>query len=531
MSSSSEGIVISMVRPSAVAMMALAFALGLLFGVMLHMDLPGVSSPLHHHQQLSRHQRDVSISGYHPSSSSSSEEREEWGAMIDLGVDEPTEPYDDKEGIYSVKHDQQTKQYKSFDKAEQSVGQQKTQPRNPRIHRDQGGEALSSGSVAELASNPHRTIEQGEAPASHAQPRTAGETHPVHDGSPASTDKVKQKGSAQASQEKPAMTPEEREQVVALGGVVHGVTWTPEMEQLAPRAFTDEQVSSWRQEVSGARMVGMQEGCGRMQNRLLVLDTGARACARYRVNTDQIQGELYSFFLSRLLGLEQVPPPVVMRPDPQDGQWTTVDRELAKAAWSVDRPVLLTPWISQLTPTYIPKELRPDSRALTPSQPHKLLTNRSMEELGQLVQWSDLVVFDYLTANLDRVVNNMFNKQWNPTMMDSAAHNLERDPETGRLLFLDNESGLFHSYRLLDKYHHYHDKLLSALCIFRPDTVKAIKDLHQGQDVGTRLMNLVKMDEPLADLVPRLPDKNAAVLQQRIQDVYQQISHCEQIYS
>ena len=486
-----------MVRTSAVAMMAVAFALGVLFGLMLHMDLPGVSSPMHDalHQKLvlSRHERSVGAHEHYPRDQTV----DEWGAMIDLGEDEPRQPYDEED------HPQQVQDHK----LPALPATPTAEHRRPTVNSQGAGGVLDS--VREEPPTSHRTEDHGA----------------TNDSST-----VKQNTSTEDTN---VNTPssENAEQIASLGGVIHGITWTKEMEELSPHAFTDTEVSDWRDEVMKARMVGVEEGCGRMQNRLVVLETGTRACARYRVNTDQIQGELYSFYLSRLLGMEQVPPPVVVRPDPQDNQWSTVEREVAKAGWVSDRPVLLTPWISNLVPTHIPRELREDTRALTPALSHQLVINRTTEELGQLVQWSDLLVFDYLTANLDRVVNNMFNQQWNPSMMDNAAHNLERDPGTGRLLFLDNESGLFHSYRLLEKYHHYHDKLLSALCVFRGDMVKAIKDLHQAQDAGTRLMNLVRQSETLADLVPRLPDKNAAILQQRIADVYQQITRCERIYT
>jgi four-jointed box protein 1 len=137
-------------------------------------------------------------------------------------------------------------------------------------------------------------------------------------------------------------------------------------------------------------------------------------------------------------------------------------------------------------------------------------------------------VFDYLTANLDRVVNNMFNLQWNAAMMDSPAHNLERNSKTGNLVFLDNESGLFHSYRLLGRYSNYHDELLRSLCVFRKKTAAVVSRLHKSRDIGAVLQTTFERGEPLARHLPRIPFNNIQTLQSRIDAVYQQITHCQE---
>ncbi|XP_019061323.1 four-jointed box protein 1, partial [Fukomys damarensis] len=45
------------------------------------------------------------------------------------------------------------------------------------------------------------------------------------------------------------------------------------------------------------------------------------------------------------------------------------------------------------------------------------LANLSQAELVDLVQWTDLILFDYLTANFDRLVSNLFSLQWDPRVM------------------------------------------------------------------------------------------------------------------
>lgn len=157
---------------------------------------------------------------------------------------------------------------------------------------------------------------------------------------------------------------------------------------------------------------------------------------------------------------------------------------------------------------------------------------RTTSELVELAQWSDLIVFDYLTANLDRVVNNLYNLQWNPAMMDAPAHNLAREPNSGLLVFFDNESGLLHGYRLLGKYEAYHGALLGALCVFRRSTADAIKRLHNDKNVGHLLQARFDASEPeFRDFLPSLPDKSVKILNERIDRVYEQIEQCERQYS
>ena len=310
--------------------------------------------------------------------------------------------------------------------------------------------------------------------------------------------------------------------------IVEGVFWSTEVEAMAPDGFSDADVARWRDKTETARVASLDAGCGMMQNRHLVFDDATHACARYRINADQIQGDVFSFHLSRLLGIHHVPPSVLATTERRRHLWSGVDRQLVAAQWNPGRAFVLTPWVSALEPAFIPPELRRDNRTFHPTADSFL--NKTRGELTDLLQWSDLIIFDYLTANVDRVVNNMFNKQWNDHMMDGPAHNLERAAPSGLLVFLDNESGLFHSYRLLDKYAHYHDSLLGSLCVFRRDVAERVKTLYHDGNVGTKLVNLFEKQEPLHLQIPTIPLENMQILHRRLGDVHRQILKCQQTY-
>lgn len=311
--------------------------------------------------------------------------------------------------------------------------------------------------------------------------------------------------------------------------LVEGIYWSSDVEKTLPPGFTDENVTNWRKLVKESIVERVEEGCGRMQNRLLTLENDIHACCRYRQNSDQIQGEIFSFYLSRLLGLQNLAPSTLALIQLSSKRWKGVRHQLNDAQWSEEKPVVFTQFIKNLSPAYVPKQFRDPKRSLYPID--VILSSHSSLDIAELAQWSDLIIFDYLTANLDRMVNNLYNLQWNPSMMEAPAHNLVKDSSTGLLVFLDNESGLLHGYRLLDKYEQYHRMMLESLCVFRKSTVNAIKRLSREKNVGHLLKEMFYRSEPLlVDYLPMMPDKSIKILQHRIERVFDQIKKCESLY-
>ncbi|KAK4005628.1 extracellular serine/threonine protein kinase four-jointed [Daphnia magna] len=318
-----------------------------------------------------------------------------------------------------------------------------------------------------------------------------------------------------------------------LADAVKGIFWSRAVEDVLPTGFDEHNAKEWRDFSHQSPISRVEEGCGRMQNRLITFESGRQSCCRYRQNYDQIQGEIFSFYLSQLLGLRNLPPSSLGLVRPLDRQWINVQSSLSQAQWTDDRPVVYTQFLNDLEPAYIPVQFRGRDRHLNPSdvEHHKLEDKAGRDELITLAQWSDLLVLDYLTANLDRMVNNMYNMQWNPAMMDSPAHNLARDSRTGLLVFLDNESGLLHGYRLLDKYEVYHKSLLDSLCVFRRSTVDSLRQLQSNKNVGNLLRHMFETRDPsLLDFLPFLPEKSIKTLNYRIDQVLDQVAKCQSLY-
>ncbi|XP_013177145.1 PREDICTED: protein four-jointed [Papilio xuthus] len=351
------------------------------------------------------------------------------------------------------------------------------------------------------------------------------------------------------------------------------IYWGSEVENSMPQGYGENTAEIWERYVEQSEVIKMENGCGRMQNRLVTFKDGIQACVRYRQNTDQIQGEIFSFYVGRLLNLTNLAPSVVKVVDLKDKLWQSVAGDISNAQWNTNRAVVLTQYIPSLESATIPEIFKPSNRHLNKIDVLKMsikdndiedtskqiminklkakkdkypnkdieepfdhidmkLTKSTIQLFVELAQWSDLIIFDYLTANLDRIVNNLFNYQWNVNIMDGPAHNLARKMDSGLLLFLDNESGLLHGYRLLKKYNVYHSLMLDNLCVFRKRTVDSLKSLYE-QSVGVKLSEMFhqKNNAVIRDILPPLPEKNAKILHERIGKVLTQIEKCEQAFA
>lgn len=309
-----------------------------------------------------------------------------------------------------------------------------------------------------------------------------------------------------------------------------GIYWGTKVEQALPQGYNKNHHETWSQYVEKAVAVKLENGCGRMQNRLVTFQDGLQGCVRYRQNTDQIQGELFSFYLAQILHLPNLAPSAVSVVNLKTPLWQNLANEIAAAQWNSNRPIVLTQYISNLDPANIPPVFKPVERHLNKND---VLNMTSNDDLVELAQWSDLIIFDYLTANLDRIVNNLYNYQWNVNIMDAPAHNLAKKVDSDLLVFLDNESGLLHGYRLLKKYEIYHSLLLENLCIFRKQTADIIKTLKERGNVGVLLREMFeeRNSEKIKDVLPTLPDKSVKILNERIETVYNQIVKCESLFS
>lgn len=302
------------------------------------------------------------------------------------------------------------------------------------------------------------------------------------------------------------------------------ISWPSGIVEKCPRGFRIEEHLKWKKKVRHLDVLKIETGCGSMQNRLITFNDSTKACIRYRMNTDQIQGDIFSYYLGKLLGMEYIPPSTLHNID-HSGQWDRVKEGLISAKWSENKPFIVTKWVESLKSVYMPAIMKDFKSKL--QRENYQLDGKALGDVCDLMQWSDLIVFDYISANLDRVVNNLFNLKWNHKMLEKPIHNLEKSSETKQYVFIDNESGLFHGYRLLDSYDTYHESLLEQICIFRPSTIQAVKELYMKGSAGEMLQEIFMENEELHSYLPRMPQKNKDILQQRIEHVFKHMQKCQ----
>ncbi|KAL6474184.1 hypothetical protein MHYP_G00177450 [Metynnis hypsauchen] len=304
-----------------------------------------------------------------------------------------------------------------------------------------------------------------------------------------------------------------------------GVFWSRSLESRLPAGFSEDHARAWSLRARAERVLSLEPGCGRTSNQLATFSDGSRACVRYGINAEQVQGETLAYYLARLLGISNVPPLVLAQPSAE--QWAHVRKRVDGLQWAGRAVVSMTEWIANLSGTVTPTPLRPDGSGLRPSSD---FSNQTEADLLELAQWSDLVVFDYLTANFDRLVSNLFSLQWDSRVMERDTSNLLKAPH-GALVFIDNEAGLVHGYRVLDMWERYHSSVLRSVCIFRRRTAQRVAALHRYRDVRARLFELYRDSEPLAAQLGFLSEEHARILQDRVDRVYRHILHCKGKYS
>ncbi|XP_066148908.1 extracellular serine/threonine protein kinase four-jointed [Euwallacea fornicatus] len=321
--------------------------------------------------------------------------------------------------------------------------------------------------------------------------------------------------------------------------IEEGMFWGEKVEKALPEGYREKKHTIWSDYLNQAVAIRLENGCGRMQNRMVTFKDGLKGCVRYRQNTDQIQGELFSFYLAQILELPNLAPSAVSVVDLSSPLWSNLHNEIASAQWNSNRPIVLTQFISNLNSANIPAIFKPLERHLNKFDVLNMSRNSLLDDgdllksLVELAQWSDLIIFDYLTANLDRIVNNLYNYQWNVNIMDAPAHNLAKKTDSDLLVFLDNESGLLHGYRLLKKYEIYHSILLDNLCVFRRKTANIIRKLKTTRNIGSLLRDMFEKRNSAAvkEILPTLPDKSVKILNERIDRVHLQIAKCRATFS
>ncbi|XP_072182391.1 uncharacterized protein [Diadema setosum] len=202
-------------------------------------------------------------------------------------------------------------------------------------------------------------------------------------------------------------------------------------------------------------------------------------------------GELYCYHLARILGLRNVPTVVLSKVSFTDSssQWASVIDEVRNAGWTDNTMASFSQWVDGLGRTDLPEILFVNQRkTLTPSSPG--FADQNLTQLAELAQFSDLIVFDYITAHLDRMTirKNAVDHYNMDSLYKGEVHNLAKHESNGGLWFIDNENGIFNAYAVAygyknkDQMQGYIEEVLHSMCIFRRSTVSMVNKLAKMDD-------------------------------------------------
>lgn len=301
--------------------------------------------------------------------------------------------------------------------------------------------------------------------------------------------------------------------------IVDFLFWSDAVEDLVPKGVTAEDVVGLQEKIRVGRVSQIQKAqwnrCGRPKNQYIVFKDNSTFCARYRHPHDKlIHGEILSFYLSRMLGLDSVPVVMLSQVNSTSPQWR--GHNLTKTEWQQGTIIALIQWIHHLTykesqvtiPTVI---LDAYESGYAFNWTHPALRRMTAGQLQVLLQWSDLILFDYITGNYDRVASMQDGayEKGSSDIMREHIRNLRQNWQTRKMWLIDNESGLLDSYELMYnggesglRFINFHQRMLKSNCIFRRSTVGQIQQLADSDDPAYVLM---KHTEHYDSLYHKLP--------------------------
>ena len=134
-----------------------------------------------------------------------------------------------------------------------------------------------------------------------------------------------------------------------------------------------------------------------------------------------------------------------------------------------------------------------------------------------------------------------------PSILSEPIHNLAKDTTTGRLVLLDNESGLLDAYALLypsstlgppaqleaARFRSMQRALLHTTCVFRRTTLQQLFGLYRAGDAVEVLEDFLTSSEPLyRQLVEEVGEGKMAGFrehfQERLEEVWGWLKECQE---
>ncbi|XP_033751381.1 uncharacterized protein LOC117335474 [Pecten maximus] len=330
---------------------------------------------------------------------------------------------------------------------------------------------------------------------------------------------------------------------LTITDIVHdGIYWSPAVENLVPKGHTFQETLDYISSVREQRVEYLDppawDKCGRPKNGFVTLEDGRHMCARYREpHNKMVLGEVLSFYLSRLLGLDNVPAVVLSITNQTSPRWQTTN--YSRVDWKDGKVVALIQWIPNMDssrslvkiPQFILNKYEQKSVINRASLKNSNLTT---SQLSQLFQWGGMIIFDYLTGNYDRVASmqDAAYKEKKPSIISENIRNLRKSIKTSKLWLIDNESGLLDAYDLMyhngngyggEKFIKFHRDMLQTFCIFPRTIVESLVRLSMMLQPEDVLLEFARKHEPLIDVFQK--DSIFRLFQTRFKERVSEVSN------
>ncbi|CAB4066748.1 FJX1 [Lepeophtheirus salmonis] len=304
----------------------------------------------------------------------------------------------------------------------------------------------------------------------------------------------------------------------------NGLFWSPFIEAAVSPGLNDIETDIIMKKLREKRVSKALKPdwlhCGRDKNRYVIFEDGSEACSRNR-EPRFIQGEVMAFYLARFIGLRNTPAVVLSKLSSK--QWKSVDLEEPVIDGTPEITALIQ-WIPNLVKDIMPQSFE--------------LAEMSNEELSTLIQWGDMIIFDYLTGNFDRVASmqDAAVREKRPSILKETIHNLVRSTDTSSLWLIDNESAFLSGYSLMyeeekgERFLDFHAKALGSLCVFRRRTIERLEFLEkQTLNPAELLLGFINKREPLFKELPpiQLDSLFSAKFKERIFEVMEWFRYCK----
>ena len=228
----------------------------------------------------------------------------------------------------------------------------------------------------------------------------------------------------------------------------------------------------------------------------------------------QLQAELFSFYLNAYLGLWNVPPVTLSCVNAMRRPWSDIlfDTEILPPE---EVCVMAIEYMHGLVDAvymsyHVGQELNGNSFPA------------NFKELDQVMQWSDLILFDYISAHTDRLVDNLLFYPLNFQLTMKMVPNLMMTSD-GLFVLIDNEATFHRSYykaqnSYKEKYRQTHH--LENLSIFREATIVKLCQLCEHDDPASVLENFIsKHDAESLKIAGELAVEDRLELKKRLSDV------------